>query len=279
MSGIAIVTDSTADFAGVDLTTLALTIVPLTVNWGRDVLRDRIDITTEEFYTRLRYDRDLPHTAAPPVGIFEEVYRNLQVTHSAVISIHLAAQLSGTHNVATSAAHTVDHGRIHVVDSTSVSVGLGWLAYRAAQLAHDGADENVILGSLHAMMPRIRLYVALESLEHLQRGGRIGRAQAFLGGLLNVKPILLVKDGMVSPVERVRTRAASLRRLAEISAEAGAKERVAIAHGDAELDAHTLRGQVMEREHLATVPITEIGAVIGAHAGPGLVGLGFLLAD
>jgi DegV family protein with EDD domain len=279
MNQIAIVTDSTADFAGVDITRLALTIVPLTVNWGRDVLRDRIDITTPEFYTRLRTDRELPHTAAPPVGIFEEVYRNLLNDHEAVISIHIASLLSGTFHVAESAARAVDGARIHVVDSTSTSLGLGWLAHHAAQLAEDGADPATILAALHGMTPRLRLYVALDSLDYLQRGGRIGRAQAFLGGLLNVKPIILVKDGVVYPVERVRTRTSSFRRLAEISAEAGAKERVAVAHGDAQTDADTLRQQVMTREGLTSVPVAEVGAVIGTHAGPGLIGVGFLLAD
>ena len=107
MGGTAVVTDSTADFAGVDISGLAMTIVPLTVNWGRDVLRDRIDITTEDFYTRLRIDRDLPHTAAPPIGIFEEVYREALERCDAVVSVHLASNLSSTWSVAKSAAQSV----------------------------------------------------------------------------------------------------------------------------------------------------------------------------
>jgi len=280
VGGTAVVTDSTADFAGVDISGLAMTIVPLTVNWGRDGFRDRIDIPTEDFYTRLRVDRDLPHTAAPPIGIFEEVYRNLLASYSTVISVHIAAELSATCSVAASAARAVDGaGRAHVGDSPSVSIGLGWLAHRAAELARDEMPPDDILRTLQEMIPRLQIYVALETLEYLQRGGRIGRAQAFLGGLLSVKPILLVKEGSVHPYERVRTRAASVRRLAEISAQAGAKSRIAVAHGDAELDARALRDELRQREHLPEVPMTEIGAVIGAHAGPGLIGVGFLLAS
>jgi DegV family protein with EDD domain len=181
--------------------------------------------------------------------------------------------------VAASAARAVDPSRVHIVDSSSVSLGVGWLAHRAAVLGQEGSSVEEILQSVQGMIPRLRIYVALDTLEYLQRGGRIGRAQAFLGGLLSVKPVLLVKDGGVHPYERVRTRATSIRRLAEICAAAGPKELVAVAHGDAERDADTLRREIMEREQRPHVPMTEIGAVIGTHAGPGLIGVGFLLAS
>jgi DegV family protein with EDD domain len=255
-----------------------MTIVPLTVNWGRDILRDRIDITTGEFYTRLRIDRELPHTAAPPLGIFEEVYRNLLASHAAVVSVHVAAELSGTYGVAATAARNVDAERIHVVDSTSVSIGLGWLGVRAAELARDGVPVHEIVSALEEMRERLEIYVALETLEYLQRGGRIGRAQAFLGGLLSVKPILHVQHGTIHPYERVRTRATSLRRLADVAAEAGPKELIAVAHGDADVDASTLRREIVEREQRPDVPVTEISAVVGVHTGPGLIGVGFLRA-
>ena len=279
MGGVAIVTDSTADFSEVRVDGLPMTIVPLTVNWGRDVLRDRIDISTTDFYTRLRTDPELPRTAAPPLGIFEEVYRNLLSQYASVVSLHLASTLSATYSVAVMAARSVDAERIHVVDSTTISVGLGWLSGQAAALARDGSSAEQILEAVHGTIPRVRIYVALETLEYLQRGGRIGRAQAFVGGLLGVKPILEVKDGAVLPFERVRTRSASIRRLAELVKSAGRKKHVAVAHGDAVIEAHSLRQSIMDAEHLDNVSVTEIGAVIGAHAGPGLIGVGFILAD
>lgn len=278
MPRIAVVTDSTADFAGISPADLQITIVPLTVNWGRDVLRDRIDLSTAEFYTRLRMDPVLPKTAAPPIGIFEEVYRNLLATHEAVISVHIASRFSATFSVAGAAARAVDAERIHLVDSTSTSVGLGWLAQRAAELAGAGEGADAVLRHLEAVIPRLRLYLTLETLEYLQRGGRIGRAQAFLGGLLNVKPVLQVRDGEVLPVERVRTRTASLRRLADLAQEAGPKELITVVHGDCESDAQALCDEITRRENGASAPICEIGAVIATYAGPGIVGVGCLLA-
>lgn len=277
MPPIAIVTDSTADFAGVNPADLGITIVPLTVNWGRDVLRDRVDVTTSEFYARLRADPVLPKTAAPPVGIFEDVYRNLLGASNAVISVHIAAKFSATCNVARSAASAVGPERILVVDSTSTSVGLGWIAQRAAELSGQGAGPHAVLEELDALIPRIRLYLTLDTLEYLQRGGRIGRARAFLGALLSVKPILQVLDGEVHPIQQVRTRAASLRRIAELALEAGTTERMAIVHGDCREEARSVRDDIATRSDGSPIPIAEIGAVIATYAGPGILGVGCVL--
>ena len=278
MTSIAVVTDSTADFADISPADLDITVVPLTVNWGRDILRDGIDITTDEFYMRLQTDADLPRTAAPPLGIFEEVYRNLLTRHDLVMSIHLASTLSGTYGVAATAARSVDAQRVHVVDSTSVSIGTGWLAERAAKMAKAGEPMEGILRSIQDMIPRIHLYVTLETLEYLQRGGRIGRAQAFLGSLLNVKPVLEIRDGAVRPIERVRTRAASIRRVAELIDRAGVKEAICVVHGACPDDARTLEEEIAQQGGSPHVPQAELGPVIGTHAGPGVLGAGCLLA-
>lgn len=278
MAVTAIVTDSTADFAGIDPEELGITVMPLTVNWGHDVLRDKIDVTTAEFYARLRIDRDLPKTAAPPIGIFEDLYHQLLLDHETVISIHIAAQLSATHSVAGAAARSIAPDRIRVVDSTNLSVGLGWLAARAAQLAQAGEAADAIVAALGAMAPRLRLYLTLETLEYLQRGGRIGRAQAFLGGLLNVKPVLQVRDSQVHPVERVRTRQASIRRVAQLVHALGPKELLAVVHGDSQTEGERLREEVSELEGRSDIPMAEIGSVLGTHAGPGVIGVGCVLA-
>lgn len=276
---VAIVTDSTADFCSARPADLGVTVVPLTVNWGKDILRDRIDVTTSEFYARLRTDPVLPKTAAPPVGILEEVYRNLLLSHDTVVSIHLSGKFSGTAAVAASAAHAVAKDRVWVLDSTSVSVGLGWLVQSAAELARDGASADHLLRKVQEMIPRLRLFLTVDTLDYLQRGGRLGRAQAFLGSILSVKPLLEVRDGEVLPIERVRTRATALRRLVELAAAAGPKEMVTIVHGDCEADAQELRLQLANLERVTSVPVTEIGAVIAAYTGPGIVGVGCLLAQ
>jgi DegV family protein with EDD domain len=277
--GIAVVTDSTAEFGDVHPSKLGITIVPLTVNWGHDVLRDGVDITSGEFYTRLRLDPDLPRTAAPPVGIFEDVYRNLLTEHDAVISIHISSKLSGTSGVALNAARATDVSRVHVVDSLSVSIGLGWLAQHAAELAQDGATPETIVRALYDMPRRERLFIAIETLEYLQKGGRIGRAQAFLGGLLNVKPVLELRDGELHPLERVRTRAASLRRLVELASSVGTAERVGVVHADSAKEAEAVAQELGARLPSPSIPIVEFGPVIGTHAGPGVVAVGLLLAS
>ena len=279
MPGVAVVTDSTADFAGTEPAEFAITVVPLTVNWGKDVLRDRIDVTTSEFYERLRTDREIPRTAAPPLGIFEEVYRNLLEQYDAVVSVHISAKLSATYSVATTAARNVDEGRVHVVDSATTTVTLGWLAQAAAELERDDAPAEAIVRKLRDMIPRLRIYLTLDTLEYLQRGGRIGRAEAFLGGLLSVKPILECHDGEIHPVERVRTRAAAIRRVAEITQQLGRKERIAIAHSDCEEEARAFAAEVARRESIPSVPIAELGSVVGTHTGPGVLGIGCLLAE
>jgi DegV family protein with EDD domain len=274
---VAVVTDSTADFATASTVDLNLKVVPLTVNWGKDILRDGVDIGARELYGRLRGDTTVPHTAAPPIGIFEDLYEDLLDMYDEVVSIHLSSRLSGTYDVAGTAARTVDPRRIHVVDSMSTSVGLGWLAERAATLAAEGATPATILAATQAMMPHIRLYLTLDTLEYLRRGGRIGRAQAFLGGLLNVKPILSLRDGEVLPVERVRTRASSTRRLAELAGDVSSAAAVAIVHGDCPDEAATLR-TVLEGGNGA-IPIVETGAILATHTGPGLLGVGWIVGS
>jgi DegV family protein with EDD domain len=274
---VAIVTDSTADFASACPADLNLTVVPLTVNWGKDVLRDGVDIGARELYNRLRHDPSIPHTAAPPLGIFEDLYHSLLQTHDAVLSIHISSRLSATWNVAATAARTVNAERIRILDSTSTSVGLGWLVERAAELAATGATPMAIQDDLQELIPRLRLYLTLDTLEYLRRGGRIGRAQAFLGGLLNVKPILELRDGEVLPLERVRARASSIRRLAELAGDVTTARSVAIVHGDCLDDAASLRALVGGGSK--TMPLVETGAILATHTGPGLLGVGWIVGD
>ncbi len=274
---VAVVTDSTADFVTICPADLSLKVVPLTVNWGKDVLRDGVDIGARELYGRLRGDPAIPQTAAPPLGIFEELYEDLLDEHDAVVSIHISSRLSATYGVAGTAARNVDPRRIHVVDSLSTSVGLGWMVEKAAKLAAEDAPLEAILAEIQALMPRIQLYLTLETLEYLRRGGRIGRAQAFVGGLLNLKPILSLRGGEVQPIERVRTRASSIRRLAEIAGDLRGAESVAIVHGDCPDDGAMLRGILQGGSN--AIPLIETGAILATHTGPGLLGVGWIIGN
>jgi DegV family protein with EDD domain len=220
----------------------------------------------------------MPKTSAPPIGIFEELYANLLTVHEAVVSVHLSAKFSGTYGVACAAAKAVDGERVRVVDSRFTSVALGWMAQRAAELAERGESCEAVVAELEQMAPRLRIYLTLETLEYLQRGGRIGRAQAFLGNVLNVKPVLEIRGGEIFPVERVRTRAAAVRRLVELAESAGPSEALAVVHGDCDGEAISLRQDLVLRGRVGEIPVAELGAVVAAYTGPGVLGVGCLLA-
>src|SRR5207248_734060 len=192
--------------------------------------------------------------------------------HDAVVSVNLAARLSGTYEVARRAAESVDPQRIAVVDSGSVSVCLGWLAEIAADLARQGAGLAEIVEHLEDVRGRVRILALLETLAFLQRGGRIGREAALAGTLLSVKPILSVKDGEVAPVERVRTMNGAVRRLVELAGAQGPVERLGVLHADSPANAHEVESLLKARHPEVSLDRGELGPVVGVHAGPGMVG-------
>jgi DegV family protein with EDD domain len=278
VTSIAVLTDSTADLEPAVQERLGLGMVPLIVNWDGKTYRDKIDLTTAEFYRRLRTTRALPKTGAPSLAAFEGEFRDQLKQHDGVICINLAAKLSGTYDVARRAAESVDPQRISVVDSGSVSICIGWLAEIAATLAKEGVPQPDIVEHLNEARGRLRILALLETLEFLQRGGRIGRAAALAGTLLSVKPILSVRDGEVAPVERVRTMNGALRRLVDLIVAQGPVERLGVIDGDAATNAEEVVRQLRARYPEVTLDRGELGPVVGTHGGPGVVGVGILLA-
>ncbi len=278
MTSIGIVTDSTADLSAAVLEKCGAAFVPLVVNWDNQTFRDKIDLTTAEFYRRLRSSKSMPKTGAPSLAAFEAVFREQLQQHDAVISINLASRLSGTYEVARRAAESIDPQKIHVVDSGSVSIGISWLVEHASQQARDGIAPTEIVKSLESERERIRIHFVVETLEFLQRGGRIGRAAALAGTLLSVKPILQVQDGEVRPVERVRTMNGALRRLVDIVVAQGPIERLGVIDGDATANANEVERQLRGHYPELTIDRGELGPVVGTHGGPGVVGVGVLLA-
>ena len=278
MSSIGVVTDSTADLRPAVQERFGLGMVPLIVNWDGQTFRDKIDLTTADFYQRLRTSKTLPKTGAPSLAAFEAAFREQLKTHDALISVNLASKLSGTYEVARKAAESVDPQRISVVDSGSVSVCLGWLAELAATLAQQGVASAEIVKRLEDTRGRLRILALVETLEFLQRGGRIGRAAAMVGTLLSVKPILSVRDGEVAPVERVRTMNGALRRLVELAVALGPVERLGVVDSDAEANAAEVERQLRAHYPDLTIDRGELGPVVGTHGGPGVVGVGVLLA-
>ena len=278
MTSIGVVTDSTADLQPSVHERLGVAVVPLIINWDGQTYRDKIDLTQADFYRRLRTSKSLPRTGSPSLVAFETAFREQLKQHDTVVSVNLAARLSGTYEVARRAAESVDPQRIAVVDSGSVSVCLGWLAETAADLARQGLPLAEIVDRLEEVRGRVRILALLETLEFLQRGGRIGRAAALAGTLLSVKPILTVKDGEVAPVERVRTMNGALRRLVELVVAQGPVERLGVIDADAATNAAEVEKQLRQRYPDLTVERGELGPVVGTHGGPGVVGVGILLA-
>ena len=278
MPTIGVVTDSTADFPGDAQERLGIAMVPLSVTWDRDSYRDKLDLPTAEFYRQLQQRPTLPKTSAPPAGVFEQTYEELLGRVDHVVSVHLAGKLSATLDVARGAAERVGKGRVSVVDSGTTTMCLGWLAMRAAERGREGAAPEAIVAELEAMKPRLRLYAVLDTLEYVQKGGRIGRAQALLGSLLNFKPLITIRDGEVHPVERPRSRQAAMRRIADVVAGQGRVERVAVLQGGMPEVLGDLDRVVSERLPDAARDRGEIGIVLGTHAGP-VFGVTALLSE
>ena len=275
---VRIVTDSTADLTKEQQQAAGITVVPLNVHFGDQVFRDHMDLTPDEFFRRLKASTQLPRTSQPSVGVFEEAYRTLRESGDEIVSVHLSSKVSGTCNSAQMAAKGVDEQAIEVVDSLSTSMALGFMALEGARLARAGRDRASIAERLRALVPKARVVCVVDTLTYLERGGRIGKARALLGSLLNVKPILQLKDGEVVPVGRARGRPQALNKLVELLERDGHVSQLAIMHGAAQADAEQLRERVAASYPGLDILLTEIGAVLGTHTGPGVIGFTYLVA-
>ena len=276
---VAVVTDSTADLPPELAASRSITVVPLTLNFDGQSLLDGVDIRPEDFYRRLPAATTHPTTSQPSPGRFAEAYSALLADHDNVISIHISEKLSGTYASALQAAEITDPKRVRVVDSQLVSMSLGLIALTASAMASNGADLEAIESKVLNMRPHVQTYFSVATLEFLRRGGRIGRAGALLGSVLQVKPVLCIRDGQVTPLERVRTFERALNRIVELTREVdrGHGVCVIVGHADALADAERIG---RELEPIAeTLMIQPLGPVVGAHAGPGVVGVGCYPAE
>ncbi len=275
---VRIVTDSTADLPLKLAHDLGISVVPLSVIFGEEVFREGIDISQDLFYDKLIHGKVLPTTSAPSVGDFLEVYEPLLGDADEIVSIHISAKLSATCDNACQAAQILaDRGaRIEVVDSQVVSLGLTFATLAAARVAREGGGIEPIREAVERTVQCLRIYFMLDTLEFLRRGGRIGRGRAFLGALLRVKPLLSLRDGEVHPEERVRTKAHAMERLFQIATSYPNVREVAIGYSTNPQDAHDFQRRLEEVLPEVNILVTRVGPVIGAHAGPGVLGLGVL---
>ena len=275
---VRIVTDSTADLTEEQQHAAGIAVVPLNVHFGDEVFRDHVDLTSDEFFRRLKASSQLPRTSQPSVGVFEEVYRKLRQNGDEVVSIHLSSKVSGTYNAALMAARAVDPDAIEVVDSLSTSMALGFMALEGTRLARAGRDRATVAERLRGLVPKGRVICVVDTLTYLERGGRIGKARALVGSLLNFKPILQLHDGEVVPVTRARGRPQALNKLVELLERDGQVGQLAIMHGAAQADAEQLRDRVASHYPGLDILLTETGAVLATHTGPGVIGFTYLVA-
>jgi len=273
--GVRIVTDSSCDLPEDLVEQHRIEIVPLTIRFGHEELIDRKELSTAEFWDRVRNSDLLPETAAPSAGAFEEAFRRL-VTEGAdeIVCVNISSQLSATMQSAKVAAEAVSgECRVEVVDSRSVSMGLGNLCVAAARLADDGARTNAILADLADRRDRTRLFGTLDTLDFLRKGGRIGAAQHLLGSVLSIKPLIEI-DGTVTEGGKVRTRSKALRVLAERVRDAGPLEALAVPHSQA-TDIDDFLAVLAEAVPGVDPLVCQLGPVVGTHGGPGVIGVTF----
>lgn len=276
---VCIVTDSTCDLPAETIARYRIQVIPLYINVGNKGYLDGIDISREEFYTRLPFFSTHPSTAVPSTERFVAAYNTLADEGAGeVLSIHISKALSGVLNVARVAAHETTSTHVTVVDSCQLSLGTGLLVETAAKMAASGSNVDDILRALNDQIQRTRVFAALDTLEFLKRSGRMNKYMAELAALLQIKPILTMHNGKPGS-ERVRTRDRALKRVVEMLAAASPLERVAIIHTHAPHEIleklSTLAANLLPQGPILTEDITP---VIGAHIGPGAVGFAVVQA-
>jgi DegV family protein with EDD domain len=277
----AIVLDSTADFPDAQQRFPNFRVVPLYVNFGTESYKDGVELTATEFYERLRTSSELPTTSQPTPGDFLAAYEEL-AEYERILSLHLASNLSGTFQSAATAAAQLGDGRVRTIDSESASVAISMLALAIQRRLERGTTDEEVDTLVERYLREHGLLFTVDTLEFLARGGRIGRAKAFAGQLMNVKPILSIRAGEVLPVKRVRGNRKAFQEFVDAldsQTHDVPSLRIGIAHADAPERMAELEKMVRDRRPQAAIDMeTTLGAVIGAHAGPGTVGF-FWFAD
>jgi len=267
-----VVTDSTSDIPREIAEAHGITVVPLGVTFGAESFRDGVDLHPDDFFARLQEAKALPTTSQPPPALFEHAYEHL-ATRGEVVSVHLSHKFSGTVESARSAAAKVAADRISVVDSGSVSMGLGLCVIAAGARAQAGGTRGEVVAAAESVASRLHVAVAFETLEYLRRGGRIGRAQAFVGGLLRVKPILTVRDGEAFPLSRARSRRKAIDELAALAEKFERVDDIVVCYTTTRDDAEELAARVRSRHGGAAVAVGQFGSVLGVYGGPGMLGI------
>jgi len=277
---VKVVTDSTSDIPAEVAQELEIAVVPLYIHFGNEVYQDGVDLSAEDFFHKLVTAPTLPKTSAPSAGTFTETYEKLAAETDEIISVHISTKLSATYNAALLGKGGMKTPcRVEVVDSLSASIGLGLLAISAAKAARAGANLDRITAMIRQAIPKTRYFGMVDTLEYLYKGGRIGKAQAFLGSMLSIKPLLTLRDGEAYPLERVRGRSRALARLCELVEKFHHIKDMAIAHTTTpeELEALAIRlSPLFPADQLYK---SRCGATMGTYLGPGALTVAVIEGD
>lgn len=273
---VAIVTDSTAYMPEALIKEYQIPVIPLILNWEGKALKDGVDIVPEEFYERLGKAREMPTTSQPSVGEFHELFLEVATRAEAIVGIFISDALSGTLDSARAAAEMLPDVRIELVDSQSTSMALGYMALAAARAVRDGADASRAVQAALAVRNSVDLVFAVDTLEFLHRGGRIGGAQRLVGSLLSVKPVLQLEAGRIEALKSVRTKKKALQFVSDHMVQRFGNRTgvsIAVAHANAPEEAAAFKQLLDAQLDPVESYLVPLSPVIGAHAGPGTVGV------
>ena len=274
---VRIVTDSVADLPSEVAQELGITVIPLNVRFGTEVYRDGIDLTTEQFYDRLVHDKTFPVTSVPSPGTFVEAYDRLAEETDEILVITLSSKLSGTYEVALQSIGLMKRKcRVEVIDSQWATMAEGLVVIAAAKAANSGASLDEVMNITRSNISRVDMRMAFDTLEYLKRGGRIGAAQALLGSVLKVNPIITFKDGVVHPAGRTRSRAKAIDHLYNFAMSFSHIEEMAVEHATTPDEAEMLAERLSSKFPKERIYKAKVGCVVGTHVGPHVLSVSVL---
>ncbi len=278
MTRIHVVTDSGSDLPKEVREKYNIHVVPLTIQFGEDIYVDGIELSAKAFYQALKEALVLPSTCQPSPADFVKCYESISKPGEHIISVHLSSELSGTYQSAVLASTMLEDRHIHVLDSKSASIGIGLVTLAVAEAVQNGASVEDAVKEGERVIEEIEVFFVVDTLEYLRRNGRIGAASAIVGSLLNIKPVLTLKDGIVTPYDKIRGKSRALKEISDIfkrylTAHPNRKVRIGITHADSISEANIIRDELISDFDMKDILIEYIGATIGVHVGPGTVAL------
>jgi DegV family protein with EDD domain len=269
---VKIVTDSTADLPVKLAEELGIGVVPVYIRFGEQVYRDRVDISEDEFYKRLLNDPIHPNTTQPSPQDFADVYEKLSKDADGIVSIHLTSKLSGTYNSAVQGKKMVKNKcPIEVIDTQTLTIAFGLMVIRASTMAKDGKSFREIVDEVNMMIPNVHLLILFDTLKYLIKGGRIGKAKGLMGSILNVKPMLTMKDGELVPSSQVRTRSKGIDRLVDFTKNATHIQDLAVLYSTTPDEAQALVESISPIFQKKRPLLARLGPGLGVHGGPGIL--------